>query len=345
MLPDTLYAATGKPKTSTRGPLSPGQDADMPWDTLKVVAFRIDPCSAHVGPVTNASTCKNELRVIFQNVRLDTSSGQADAVDGAVHAFYSLTRAELVELVNAMIALRRAEKGDAKLGALAVNPMLKEQGLLGNVGKAMKALILKYAGKANLTRFTLMSPATLATSWTFTGFDVSGATATMMTIPALDGSSIVTFFAGFGPDLGGTFTPSTTSHDDVGLLANLDNARSATKAARQAAFDAALRIENPMKHSSDTIDCASCHVAGPARIRTGGSLGLSAAGNPNAFTPDRSFVSDAEMAQTTAHVGDNRLNFHAFSYRHFDPMISQRVINETASVVTYLNRDVLRPAR
>lgn len=74
------------------------------------------------------------------------------------------------------------------------------------------------------------------------------------------------------------------------LLGNLATAKAASKTAQQAAFDAALRIENPTKHSPDTIDCASCHV---------------------------------------------------FSYRDGHPMIAVRVINETASVVAYLNGSVL----
>lgn len=120
-------------------------------------------------------------------------------IDGAVHAFYSLARAELLEMVKEMISLREATT-DKPLGSLAVNPLLTSEGLLGNASTLMKQLVLKYAGPSNLTRFTTFVPMSLATGWSFQGFDVENGRASMMVIPTLpDDARSVTFFAGFAP--------------------------------------------------------------------------------------------------------------------------------------------------
>lgn len=146
VLPLALYTSlTNQPKSS-KGNM--GGYAIMAWDDLRVVGFRIDPCFANIGPVTDASSCTNQLRLIFQPISTFAwgSNFSAQAFDGAVHAFYQLTREQLVELVHGMIAIRQKDSKTDDLGPLAVNPMLKEQGVLGDAGQAMKKLLLQYAG-------------------------------------------------------------------------------------------------------------------------------------------------------------------------------------------------------
>lgn len=341
MLPAKLYTdTTHQPKART-GPANIGSDVGLAYDDLRAVAFRVDPCFAKVGPVTNVASCKNQLRIIFQPVQV--SGGSSSTVDGAVHAFYSLSREELTTVLSSIVELRKQQAPAKSSGPLAVHPILVAQGLLGNEAKGLQSILLAHAGAKNLVRFTIFTPANLATQWHFSGFDIANGKATPMVIPTLAGNqTTVSFFAGFRGSLSGGFTPSTTSKEDMQLLGNLDQAKAATKAVQQSAFDAALRIENPGKHSPDTIDCASCHVAGPAEVLTGGALGLSATGNPNAFKPDTKLVRVSETKQTTPVGPASRLNFHAFSYRNDQPMISKRVINETASVVAYVNGTILK---
>jgi hypothetical protein len=265
LLPARLYTdATGEPMTRPSTPLPPGADLGLIYDELKVVAFRIDPCFANIGPVTHPESCKNQLRLVFQPVSFASgANANASTIDGAVHAFYSLTRPELIEIVKEVVALRQRESRRPNLGPLAVHPILASQGLLGSEAKGLRNIILAHAGQKNLVRFTKFSPGNLRTRWDFGGFDVANGRSKAMVIPTLPGQATgVFFFSGFTSDLAGGFDPQTTAHDDMQLLGNLEKARAAPKAAQQEAFDAALRIENPDKHSPDTIDCASCHVGG-----------------------------------------------------------------------------------
>src|SRR5262245_12736791 len=50
LLPQTVFGAV-----DTRG---------IAFDRLRLVALRLDPCFAHIGPISDPSTCKNQLRLI-----------------------------------------------------------------------------------------------------------------------------------------------------------------------------------------------------------------------------------------------------------------------------------------
>jgi hypothetical protein len=193
-----------------------------------------------------------------------------------------------------------------------------------------------------LIRFTHFDSGNLQTVWTFSGFDVNGASTTEMVIPELPGSTTsIRFFEGFSHPMNGTFSADSTSTDSLATLANASLATAASKTAQHELYSAALRIENPNFHSPDTIDCATCHVGNAARLLIGDDvLGQTATDNPAQFLRDPKFVSARSMKQTTS-VRDQSLNLHMLSYRNDALMIGQRVINETASVVAYVNGTLL----
>jgi len=315
-----------------------GSDVSMVYSKLRVVAIRFDPCFAQIGPITPQTTCDNQIRVIFQSI--DLKNGTANAIDGAVHAFYRLDHADLVAAIREVIALRKAQGLTKSMGPLAPHPLLVSQGADGAFGQGLAAIILKYCGQKNLIRFTRFQSSNLQTVWGFSGFDLdANLKATPMEIPGLPSHATSgSFFAGFGAPISGGFTPETTLADNVALLVNVTNAKKATKAKQQAAFDAALRIENPGVHSPNTIDCAQCHVSQPARTLIGDDiLGLSTTGNTNMFKADPKWVSARSMKQTTSVRSQSGLNVHMLSYKNDKLMIGQRVINETAGLVAYVN--------
>jgi hypothetical protein len=314
----------------------------LPYAQLRVVAFRLDPCFGHLGPVTDPSTCQAQLRLVFQ--RLANIDGHVLATDSAVHAFYTLDADQVAEAVRMVIAARVTNGGDADLGSLAVHPIVSAQGLSGPMGTRLTSIVTKYAGAANFIRFTTFlagnpsaTPPGVAEDWLFEGFDVTSGTISPMAIATVAGQ--VTFAAvhiDSTTPLSTGFSNVTTSPDNLALLTKQTKAVQATSAARQAAFDAALRIENPGFHSPNTIDCASCHMAQPARQLVGEKvLGLTEPGNANLFIPDPA-IPISDLHSMTAVVGsDGGLNLHAFSYRSGEPMINARVVHETAANLAY----------
>ena len=322
---------------------------EVDYASLRVVAFRLDPCFGQLGAITDPASCDNQLRVVFQPVSVDPTSNTTFVADAAVHAFYALTRAQLVDAVNELSAARVADNGDVDLGPLAPNPIIAHEGLDGPLAQAYAQIITKYAGATNLVRFTSFAVLELGgvpangdvvggegQFWDLAGVDVANGAVTPMIIPTLPNAPTRMTLEANAMPLEATFSPMTTSSDDLDLLASFTQASAASPADRQAALDSALRILNPHDNSPNTIDCASCHMAQPAIQLVGEPLGMTMAGNPNAFVPAAN-IPAADLAQTTPLVdSDQVLNIHAFSYRSQSPMINQRVINETAANLAYL---------
>jgi len=323
-------------------------DGPIAYGALRVVAFRFDPCFAHLGPITDPAACDNQLRLVFQPLAF--ADGATTAGDAAVHVSYALTREQLFAAVREVVAAR-AEATTADLGPLAVHPVVATQGLAGPLAQRLLAIVASYADAAKVERFTSfvadptqLGPAqasppddpTMPVFWQFHGVDVADGVASPLLIPTTGGAVGISLNASTMP-LESIFGETTTSPDNIDVLASADQAAAATPAVRQAAFDAALRVENPAKNSPNTIDCVTCHMAEPARVLVGQmTLGLTAAGDPNAFAADPS-VPSADLGTTTQLVdADGGLDIHAFSYRAASPMINQRVVDESAVNVGYL---------
>jgi hypothetical protein len=354
--PDELGAYLTPDSPSANGPLLPEAlyDADpnrISATGLRVVGFRLDPCFGSVGPITDASQCDNQIRLVFQQVFGDAPHAE----DVGVHVSYSLTRDQLLAAVREIVAARAAVD-DSDLGPLAVNPIALREGLSGEMAQKLMAIASKYADGTKIERITTFEldvggdqPNAPAQAWTMHGVTVANGVETPLEIPTLgqETTEVTINLDTFPLPLEGTLSPETTSADDPALLVDATRAMAATPAARQAAFDAALRIENPTKNTPDTIDCASCHMAEPARVLDGEQMfGMTAAGDPNAFVADAS-IPAADLASTTTTLlvdpPNNALNIHAFSYLFSTPMINQRVINETAANLAYLQPLVAAP--
>jgi hypothetical protein len=317
LLPKVVYQAA----VGTDGTLGPGGTPGVDRTGLKLVSMRFDPCFASLTPIAETSDCENQLRVVFQPI------GNDGAKDAAVHAFFSLTRDEVKAAVNEIVQLRLQFDGGARMGALAVHPIVQKQGIDGALATGISAVVLKYAGASNLVRFTQFSSSGLGTAWNFRGFDIDNGAPKPMVIPTLPNSAtMVSFFRGFTKgSLTGDFTPSTTSTDDMQLLGNAERAKSASSDARTAAFTALQHVEDPTKHSPNTIDCASCHGAEPARLMVASRFGLSA----SALTGDE--------AETTKPKDNDDVDLHMFSYKGLNASIHRRTILESAAIAHFMN--------
>lgn len=338
MLPKTVYErAFGPPGTLQVG----GTPAAPALAGLKLVAMRLDPCFA------NSNPCKNQMRLIFQT--LTFAGNKTTAADDAVHVFYSLSRDELKGAVQKMIEIRRRKAGDRRLGALGPHPALKTAN--GDLDLAtateVNTLVSSLAKADKLVQFTQFAPSGLDTTWNFSGFDVEKNAA--LKIPALPAGddTHVAFFAGFTPnELEGdpAFVPASTAPaaDNMQALGNRATANAAGAAGRARAFAAMNRLENPMLHTPDTTDCASCHAVEPARKLIGAKhyAAEMAAAKTHAFAPNETYVPTADVAALQA--PDSGINVHMFSYKGTTPSVHRRTINESAAIVADLNGRILR---
>jgi hypothetical protein len=347
LLPSALYTATG-PIGGSGPVVSQGGVGRAAYGDLRVVAMRVDPCFASLAPDPQGAGCTAQLRLVFQEVLLGQTIGVGNqtvtavaAFDSGLHAFYQLSRDQVLSLARALVALRVANEAGDVLGPLAPHPVMVRQGLAGPMSQGVQRLILQYAGEQNLVRAALASliGSQGVSIWDMSAFDVgAGATvATPRTIPTLvvpagGNASLEVITAG---GLQATFGPTTAGDLDFTALGNQPAALSAS--ARQAALDAMVRVENPKDSSPETVDCGSCHMAAPVeKFVAMPQFAFDDTTGPLAFRPDGRDVTSADMRATQ----DPTIFFpdlHVFSYFGPYPSISQRAVNETASVVEYLN--------
>jgi hypothetical protein len=124
LLPSALYASMGPITGSTEDlyPDVPEVGADYAaYDSLRVVAMRIDPCFASLDPNLDGGGCTAQIRLVFQQViASEVATPFADAgtpivFDSALHAFYDLSRTEFRALAQALVELRAANEDGAVL--------------------------------------------------------------------------------------------------------------------------------------------------------------------------------------------------------------------------------------
>lgn len=293
------------------------------WNELRLVGVRLDPCFGSRGEVPDAQ-CKNQVRLVFQGIHgvNNTSAGE----DGAIHVLYELPRAELLTLAREIISLTDREGGYTP-GPLGVHPILQRQGVWGGFGQGLKTLLRQHVGEDRAVRMTFFARVdALQSAWHFGGFDHKGAVWERLQIPTTTTTEqeLLGGFPNAGELAGSTPTPGT-SGDDLRLLLNSSMANLADDAARRAAFGAALRIENPGKHTPDTVDCLSCHVAMAARSLGESQYGLSSVGHPDRFTSTRDL-------RYTPPSEPSLENLHALSYLGTELGVNQRTANETAAI-------------
>lgn len=310
---------------------------DLSYDDLRATALRIDPCFARLGGVSDPATCDSQLRLTFQPVTFVAGAASASAADAAVCVTYELSTAQLEGAVDA-IASARASYAPGDLGAIGVHPIIAMQGLGGDMARDVLGAVTQYAGAAQISEFVALigdGSSAPPSAWDFHGIDVDGATTVPLEIPTLepsrtDMSVAVTSVAPFDAQ----FDPVSTSPDNLALLADTYQVTVATPAMQQAAFDAALRVENPNLDSANTIDCATCHVAELARQLVGEQTLHLSPDDPFAYMADPS-IPAADLAASVADGSSiESITLHAFSYRGTVPFVAQRTVDETAASLT-----------
>lgn len=321
-------------------PFVPGRGADGIYDALRVVAARIDPCFP--GGTTD---CKNQIRFVLQPIDGDMSLA---ADDSAVHVFYEISRASFTTLAQGLLALKNAPDALATDGPLRVHPALQSLGLSSPYGQRLKELLVSTSASGVLTRVTFIArggDVGKENIWRFGAFDIEGGAPTAKAIPTLRRRSGSEVFEQMITINGTTKTLSaTTSDPDGAALLPLLVPNGASDAEIAAAYSAAMRIEDPgltpQPHTSENLDCVSCHLATPSRAW--------AAAQGRWTFPPMTFSSTLSLDNTTLSVMARSEVTRAFSYLSVTgsaPVaeISQRTINESAVVAEYINSHVLSP--
>jgi hypothetical protein len=300
-------------------PVEPAQGLD--YDAMRVVGIRFDGC--HPRP----DGCEAQIRLVMQPV-----SALGTSRDSALHLFYRLDDAELPELVRELRRLRELAP-EVAAGPLDVHPALVAQGVGGVYGAALSEVVLRFAGEQNLVRMTFFLRAPpLQEVWFFGGFE------------RIDGALEVMEIAGLGKSNQQVLRPEVEEGYDYDVnplssvpaverpLLSTATAAAVSEEQRSAAFGAYLRLLNPRLVAPDDVSCAGCHVASYVLDQTKLTHGLDPADFADTFAIEGHDLGLRGGALQTPS------SLRAFGWFKRDPMISQRVVNESAVVVDDLEQ-------
>lgn len=294
-------------------PVKPAEGLD--YGLMRTIAVRFDGCQPAPGG------CQAQIRLVMQPVTADGST-----LDSALHLFYALDDTEIAEVTTELRRLRTLapEVADAPLD---VHAAVLAQGIQGPYGFGLTDLVLRYAGEQNLVRMTFFLRAPpLDEVWFFGGFDrVAGELQVMDIVRVGQGNQRVIrteVAGGWDYDL----LPVAPTPEDGQVLFTSAAASVATDEERAAAFASFLRVENPRIYAPDDLPCAGCHMATFITSQAEAMFGLEAA----AFSDD-TFTSTHDISMRGT-AKDNASSLRAFGWFGAEPMISKRVINESAEV-------------
>lgn len=309
-------------------------------ENLKVVSIRLDPCFIEgAGPYK----CRRQIRMVWQPV---VSAGKAaTTLDASLHTFYDFSDAEWAQVLDDWKTLpRTANVGEA----LDLQPEISQEGYSSPYWKSLETVLLQHCGEKNLTRASAMvlnGPL----MWIFLGFDLScrpegfissklpiarigtgAAQSFVMDMESL--AKLEEFQARVAPK------PQETTAWTEFILDSLGFRLSKSEDEIKTVINRAFQFENPTTFNAGTLDCVSCHTAHTARVW--GERNMTQWNWPGDFSGSR-FQSARNLAnRSVGPLQTNRLR--AFGYFEDEAQISQRVINETATVLDTMDREFPR---
>lgn len=314
--------------------LSPQINKESAKEVLRVFGVRIDPCF----PLPTPQSCQRQLRVVWQPIEKDFD-GNVRTVDAALHSFYVLTDKEFIALLNDIKAWKTKFSVQTEYLPLQIHPAWQQLGTESPSLAAFHRIILKYAGKENLSRVTAMLLRRGGLMWTFAGYEVAGDELKLLEIPRLEGKRSQAFMnLAYPPDKfsNGGLSPAPQGDDIINnLVLGSDLLEERHEETIRNESRAAYRIENPQVFNPENMDCATCHVAQPAIhwvLSQRPSLKVDQIWNADIYKNLR-----YNLENKSPGVANTRI-IRAFGYFEADMAISQRVINESAEVADSLNQ-------
>jgi hypothetical protein len=320
--------------------INQGESAARTYRNLRVVAVRLDPCFLFEGD------CKPQVRFVWQPI--DTAAyGSAspfglEAKDAAVHTFYTLEPSVFRQFISEYDQFLRASTATDVNAPLQVHPVIRRQGLGGAFSQGLKQLLLKFCGEANLWRVTSMSTLVGGDKWEFRGFNIVNGKPVDIVIPRTGNATKQSFSVSVvtGRDYSnGRISPSPRGEDNLNALLR-DSLMLGTKdsGTLEILGESVARIENPDIHNPDSMDCVSCHSTQAAGTLLFGRVPWL---KRDQEVLKHAYRSESPLQNLAATLDSPRV-FRALGYFEKSPVLSRRVINETAAAVALLNSEMPR---
>jgi hypothetical protein len=181
--------------------------------------------------------------------------------------------------------------------------------------------------------------------WEFRGFNIVNGKPVDIVIPRTNNARAQSYFVSLVSDReyrNGRISPAPLGEDNLTLMLRDSQALSSRDSAvLKGLGESVARIENPAIHSPETMDCVSCHSTQVAGTLLFGNIPWLRR-DPQVLR--HAFRSSSPLLQSIATTRNIPRVFRALGYFEKTPVVSRRVINETALVVSQLNERYPRPA-
>lgn len=291
-------------------------------DRLRVVGLRFDRCDRSEPGVPCPATADGIFRVVLQPVL----AGSAATEDLALHAFYPVPVGEVPGVVTELRELASLQ-GRPRESPLQVNQAWTTE---PRYRAKLGALLSRYATSTRLKRLTLFGRLSDrgTVEWVFRGEQLSGTTLAPIVIPGIDAGAQEVLLTGAD-----SYRVTPVVDAPAGFASTLERTAfgAADAGTQRAGLESLVTVDDPRSHTADTVQCVSCHVSStllPARAAT---LGLDPAALPGPFMApafDLTPLGDPAIRART---------LRALGWLGDQPLVSQRVVNETAYVLLELD--------
>jgi hypothetical protein len=303
--------------------VAPGDAYDSTFTNFQLEAIRFDLCD-RVNPGVCAVGQDGRLRLGFQ------AFDGATVEDISVHAFYTIPAADLPCVVAGLREL-------AALANDATTPLGVAPGFSGPNGAAyvalLKSLVFRYGTADNLQRLTELSQLSAVnqgTSWIFRGYALSNGSFTPISIPTIDATSQTVAEVSFS-----TYYELTPFADvPSGFGDALSVSPDAGSPSVQAGLTAGAQVLNPLTTGINSVQCAGCHTIDYVEATNAQNEGITETAIAGWYTS--SYPLGLDFTDDSRFQGNLRM----FGYQalFLDPVVSQRVVNETAQVLTEIEQ-------
>jgi hypothetical protein len=301
---------------------TPG-DVLEPFERFQVVAVRFDLCD-RPAPGPCPPGMEGRVRLVLQPM---SDAPNMHARDVALHAFYPIPAEEMGKVIDELRALAAIQ--DVPVTApLGISPALVAAGPeRAMYAGRLRALVARYADGTKLTRLTLFAQhaTSAAFNWVFRGVERQGSGFKDMVIPDVRATEQRTIL-----ESRDSYATEPVADVPAGFALALDEPMfsAGTPSMRRQALRALAEAEDPTRRAPETVQCVACHVSTLLTARRSVRAGV----NP-ATIPGR-YASTYNLSNSTTTATTNERSLRAFGWVFREPAISQRVINETAQVLT-----------
>jgi hypothetical protein len=315
------------PRTLFKRLVTDPNDVANVYEEFHVVAIRFDLCD-RLDPGPCPAGADGRVRIVFQP--LVAGAAQTEAMDVALHAFYPIPSAELPSVIDELRVL-------AHIACVpTTSPLTISPALIGSYypeyTSKLRALVLRYASAARLTRLTLFAQISMAASlnWIFRGVELADPSFADISIPGIQVPLQRAILVGSDP----SYSVMPVVDAPQGFTTALDSQTflAANTAGRQQALSALADTQNPMKHSAQTEQCVACHVSTYLLAHRAGIAGIDPA------TISGSYTSGYDVSVVGGMSATNERSLRALGWLFDKPAISQRVANDTAQVLTEIDQ-------